>query len=131
MIRTVNILLIKKHLPMGPQRWNIPPNICGDDKSERKLFFTACNGTEFACYDSQCIPINKRLFLNPHKLTRKLAWLCRCDGSTDCSDFSDELNCRTLYWNKKEAYSNEIPPPPSKEKGAANKTKGKLRISMK
>ena len=47
-------------LPTGPRRWNIPPNICGDDKSERKLFLTACNGTEFACYDSQCISIEKR-----------------------------------------------------------------------
>ena len=47
-------------LPTCPLRWNIPQNICGDDKSERKLFLTSCNQTEFACYDSQCISIKKR-----------------------------------------------------------------------
>jgi hypothetical protein len=52
--------IYQKKLPMGPLKWNIPPNICGDDKSERKIFLTACSGTEFACHDSQCVSINKR-----------------------------------------------------------------------
>ena len=97
---------------MGPMRWNIPPNICGDDKSERELFLLECY--EFTCHDlSGCISTDKR-----------------CDGSSDCSDSSDELHCKTLYWTKKEAYSNEIPPPPQKGEDTKTKTKGLILFTI-
>jgi hypothetical protein len=44
---------------MGHLKWNIPPNICGDDKSQRELFLNACED-KFACYDGQCVSISKR-----------------------------------------------------------------------
>ena len=49
----------------------------------------------------------------------------RCDGSSECEDESDELNCKTLYWSKAAAYSKEIPPPPPKGEEETNKTQGK------
>ena len=45
---------------MGPHYWDTPTNVCGDDKSERKLFLTSCNETEFSCLDGVCIPIHER-----------------------------------------------------------------------
>jgi hypothetical protein len=39
-----------------------------------------CSHDEFRCEDGQCIPKEKR-----------------CDSRTDCSDGSDELDCRMSY----------------------------------
>ena len=44
---------------MGRLRWNIQPNICGDDKSERELFLTNCI-KKFACHNGYCIDLDKR-----------------------------------------------------------------------
>ena len=47
---------------MGPHHWDTPTNVCGDDKSERELFLTSCNETEFSCLDGVCIPIQERYY---------------------------------------------------------------------
>jgi len=93
-------LASKEKLPVGPLMWDIPLNICNDDKSERKLFLTSCNETEFACQDGNCIPIQER-----------------CDGELQCGDDSDELSCKTLYWAEGgiDAYTQELPPTPYEE----------------
>ena len=33
-------------------------------------------------------------------------------GEYDCSDNSDELDCRTVYWENKAAYTANLPPGP-------------------
>lgn len=53
---------------------------CWPLKKERKVFYLStgsCGSDQFQCNNGQCIDIG---------------W--RCDGTKDCTDDSDELNCR-------------------------------------
>jgi hypothetical protein len=45
-----------------------------------ELVTELCSAAEFRCEDGQCIPEEKR-----------------CDTRTDCSDGSDELDCRMFH----------------------------------
>merc|ERR1712013_976509 len=103
----------KKLPPFGPLKWKIPSNICGDGKSYRDLMFVRCYDKDFPCNSGECVLLSQR-----------------CDGRGDCSDDSDELNCKTLYWKNKLTYSKEIPPPKSKAKDATNKTVVAISITM-
>ena len=42
---------------------------------------TSCSGDEFTCSDGTCVPLN-----------------FRCDLKADCSDRSDEQNCRKVVF---------------------------------
>ena len=52
--------------------WESSERIC-EGETQRSLFLTACNSTQFACWDGGCVSI-----------------LQRCDGEEDCQDQSDE-----------------------------------------
>ena len=46
--------------PIGPFKWKIPSNICGDGKSHRVLFFTEVINCGYPCNNGECVPISQR-----------------------------------------------------------------------
>ena len=54
------VMMDKSRLPIGPNEWKVPEDICRDGSSVRKLTLSSCNDTEFTCDDGICIPIQER-----------------------------------------------------------------------
>ena len=54
------VMTDKSRLPIGPNEWKVPEDICRDGKKTRSLVLTSCNYTEFSCDDGICIPIQER-----------------------------------------------------------------------
>ena len=54
------VMADKSRLPIGPNEWKVPEDVCRDGKKTRSLVLTSCNYTEFSCDDGICIPIQER-----------------------------------------------------------------------
>ena len=46
--------------PIGPFKWKITSNICGDGKSHRVLFSMVCLFSWYPCNNGECVPISQR-----------------------------------------------------------------------
>ena len=70
--------------PVGFQFWKVSDSLCNTDfNNKTKMVLSACTlGSEFTCYNGECIPKTKR-----------------CDNIIDCSDNSDEDNCKAIIVN--------------------------------
>jgi hypothetical protein len=69
----------KDSLLLGPQTWTIHSKSCSILQTYTlTLKLTGCGDDEFTCSDGTCVPI-----------------FARCDAKNDCSDNSDETNCKT------------------------------------
>lgn len=74
-------LSLTEEYPVGRREWILQSDICNFAKgSVVQLSLSSCNTTEFSCDNAECIP--------RHKL---------CNGISDCSDFSDETNCKVFF----------------------------------
>nr|XP_045604056.1 uncharacterized protein LOC123761881 [Procambarus clarkii] len=73
-------------VPVGRQWW-----LGGPDKV--LLALTTCRTTQFTCDTGQCVPLTSR-----------------CDDIVQCSDRSDETNCRVI--DRLSGYDPYYPPPP-------------------
>ena len=80
-------------LAMGNNRWRISKDFdCSLQDTEATLSLTTCGSDQYTCDNGLCVDILKR-----------------CNSRPDCSDKSDELNCRKI--NVGEAYQKYISPP--------------------
>ena len=78
--------------PLGRKIWTIATKICGYEKNDRiSLILSVCKNDQFTCDNYACI--HQDLY---------------CDGFSDCSDYSDENNCKNYYIP--DSYSNLIKP---------------------
>ena len=57
---TILVMHDKSRLPIGPNEWVVPEDVCRDGRKTRSLVLTSCNATEFSCDDGICIPIQER-----------------------------------------------------------------------
>ena len=56
------------------------------------LSLTSCSSHQFTCNDGLCIDLERR-----------------CDGKTDCKDFTDEMDCRVIEFDS--SYNKFLSPP--------------------
>ena len=120
---TILVMADKSRLPIGPNEWVVPEDVCRDGRKTRSLVLTSCNETEFSCDDGICIPIQERLLAfilykyGNVAIVNHLA--LRCDGDNQCNDGSDEKKCQTLYWGegKADSYTIELGPENDGEAG--------------
>ena len=91
------VLLSKYSYPLGRKAWTVISNIC-DHLIDSKIILnlSPCSSEEYTCGNVKCIPIEKY-----------------CNGHSDCSDSSDEDNCKNFETPKGYKYSR----PPETELG--------------
>jgi hypothetical protein len=59
----------QSRLPIGPNEWKVPLDVCKDGKDVRRLLISSCYSNEFTCDDGICIPIQERYIFHPSILT--------------------------------------------------------------
>ena len=69
----------KKEYPIGRKVWTFDDRLCEIDNAPTNLTLTSCAENEFTCTDGTCQPL-----------------VNRCDLKADCTDRSDEENCRKV-----------------------------------
>ena len=81
-------------LALGNNKWTISnDDKCGKGAREISLSLTTCGEEEFTCNDGLCVSL-----------------LYRCDGEPNCSDASDEVECKFI--EKSDSYQKHLSPPP-------------------
>lgn len=78
--------------PIGRHTWTLQKPTCNHPTNTKvKLSITVCTSQEYSCSNGDCIAREKR-----------------CDGRNDCSDFSDEDDCKMLVLPR--GYRSTQPP---------------------
>ena len=79
--------------PLGQADWQVFNDTCGDGVQEvRVVSFTRCTSQQFACGNAECVDRQQR-----------------CDSKADCSDLTDEADCR-MYELGGDYNRDKIPP---------------------
>ena len=94
------ILIDSNRLPFGKQTWLVRKYLCnqGEDAT-MQLLLSNCDEDQFTCNDGTCIPLQ-----------------ARCDKNQDCTDLSDEKECKIVALDIERYLKDDTPPPikPSK-----------------
>ena len=93
--RNISIILNENDiLPVGKKSWVLPDSSCNQGlDEERILLLSTCKNGQFSCDDGECINI-----------------VDRCDGVTNCKDFSDERACRLVNVDPEMYLKDKTPP---------------------
>ena len=87
---------VSTSLALGTHNVPMPDDLCTKGKDDKmvRLTITACNNTEFTCFDGNCVPFEQR-----------------CNRVVDCPDSSDERGCFILKLDiDKTTYIKDYPP---------------------
>lgn len=72
--------------------WRVNDSTCGRDNILTQLTISACSASDyFTCDSGECVPLS-----------------ARCNGTIECFDESDELNCLMVVVD--ETYISALPP---------------------
>ena len=83
-------------LLLGPHKWTLhnDSKLCSIFKTyTTELKLTGCSKEDFTCSDGSCVPMTQR-----------------CDGKNDCSDETDESECKAFVQSI--GYNRDAAPPP-------------------
>ena len=78
--------------PLGRNMWQVTDKTCGLDNNRTQLTLSTCSSDQyFTCNSGECVELP-----------------ARCNGTTECSDESDELKCSMVIVD--ETYLRDEPP---------------------
>ena len=91
---TILVMHDKSRLPIGPNEWVVPEDVCRDGRKMRSLVLTSCNATEFSCDDGICIPIQERSVLREYSTLIRLLLLFK--GVTETTNATMEATRKNV-----------------------------------